>query len=119
MDRPVFAMGDVLTGSYMMGYQPRYKYFRVKGYTKSGAPRVVELKKNLVSESSTPADSTAVHTLDPNLVEIGEILPTRWSAKDANYGVSVPLFDFQPDEKVRVSLTPYVPGSSFTEDSYY
>ena len=118
MDRPVFNVGDVLTGSYMLGYWPRYKYFRVKGHTKSGAPRVVELKKNLISESSTPADSTKVHTLDPTLVEIGELLPTRWSAKNGDYGVSIPLFDFQPNEKVRASLIPYIPGSSFTEDSY-
>lgn len=118
MDRPTFNTGCILVGSYMLGYWPRYKYFRVKGHTKSGAPQVVELKKILISESASPTDSTKVHTLDPNVEEIGTVSPTRWSSKDNHYGVSIPLFDFQPNDKVRCTLEAYIPGTSYIEDSY-
>lgn len=115
MERVNFQVGDVVVGTYWIGYNPRYKYFRVKGHTKSGAPRVRELKGSVTEHSSTPVDNTTVHILDPNVEEIGDILAARWSTKQQNWGVSIPFFN----EKLRSSLEPYVPGTSYREDSYY
>lgn len=118
MENHVFQVGSILVGVYWMGYNPRYKYFRVKGHTKTGAPRVVELTSVIISEYSTPADSEKKHALSENPEEVGDILPTRWSNKDNKYGVSIPLFGFGT-EKTRAVLEPYVPGTIYTESSYY
>ena len=115
MERANFQVGDVVVGTYWIGYNPRYKYFRVKSHTKSGAPRVRELKSMVTESHSTPVDSTTVHILDPSLEEIGDILSSRWSTKDEKWGISIPFFN----DKLRASLEPYVPGTSNREDSYY
>ena len=111
MEKQNFEIGSILVGSYLIGYWSRYKYFKVKSLTKSGAPRVIELKKEIVSNTSTPADATLIHELSKDNEEIGEILISRKN-KLGNFGVKV-------EGKYRASLSPYVPGKQYREDSYY
>ena|SRR5665647_438921 len=107
-------VGQILVGSYSIGYWSRYKYFRVKSHTKSGAPRVVELKKNLISNTSTPVDSTVIHELSNEMVEIGPVLTAR-KDKSGEYGVQIE----ESFGKTRAVLSPYVHGTQYREDSYW
>lgn len=115
MEKPHWELDTILLGTYWVGYNPRYKYFKVKGYTKSGAPRVVELKKEILSQNSSPVDSETVHKISEPLEEIGPIYTSRWATKKNNWGITLD----QGYCKDRCSLDLYVPGTTFSEMSYY
>lgn len=111
--RPIFPIGTVLDGHYMIGHWPRTKYFQVVGHTKSGAPKVVELDKTIVFSGSNPCESFERHALGPNSVEIGQPVATRWSTKTGKWGVVT------NDQKQRAELEVHVPGMVHEEKSYY
>lgn len=115
MEKPYFEKDTVLLGLYWVGYNPRYNYYRVKGYTKSGAPRVVELKKEIVSQHATPVDSETVHRLSQPLVEFGPLYAARWSTKNNKWGITIT----DGVCKDRCSLEPYAPDQTYRENSYY
>ena len=118
MERPFFPVETILVGTYSVGYNPRYNYYKVKGHTKSKAPKVVELKKKKVSEYSTPADSEIKHTLSEDLEEVGSLYTARWGKNDKHWGIAVPIFEFSREKK-RVKLEQYQEGKVYTENSYY
>lgn len=115
MERPHFPVNTILVATYFIGYNLRYKYFKVKGHTKINSPKVIELKKDIVNTYSTPSDSETQHVLGENNEEIGEILPTRWSSKEEKYGVSIPFYN----SKIRATLDAHIPGTIYKESSYY
>ena len=113
MENPYWEKDTVLLGVYWVGYWTRYKFFRVKNHTKSGSPKVVELKKEIVSQVSTPVDSETVHQLKKPLEEIGPIYTARWRPKKQNWGITIGY------AKDSVSLEPYLEDKTFKEESYY
>lgn len=101
-----------------MGYWSRGRYFRVVGYTKSGAPRVEELEKHIVSHTSTPADSDTVHELaQPITVRPGGAqYAARWSDKEACWRLSIVFNHYGEPDKIK--LRDWVPGEQIHEPTF-
>lgn len=106
--------GTILVAYYSIGYWPRYAFFRVKEYTRSGAPRVRELTRTVVSERSTPVDSNTEVTLNlDDTQETGLIRNTRWSKKEQAWVIRL-------DEGKHgiATLSDYIPGKVYSEPTY-
>lgn len=113
MQRAEFVKDQILLGSYSVGYWSRWAYFKVVSFTRSGAPRVVELKKQIISNTSTPVDACTVHKLLEPPEENGHYLyTTRWTKKEQ-------AWTFLFDGDCRVTLQPLEYGKEYHEWSYY
>jgi len=114
MEKVKIEKGTILVAHYSIGYWPRYAFFRVKEYARSGAPRIRELTRTVVSESSTPADSNTEVTLDiNNTQEKGPIRNTRWSKKEQSWVIRL-------DEGKHgiATLSDYISGKVYSEPTY-
>jgi hypothetical protein len=115
--KPFFPIGTILVGEYSVGYWTRWAYFRVVSHTQSGAPRVCRLREQIVSSSSSSVESRQTHELDlTRIVEYGAVLVSRWSQQRGNCWCVV-LKD--NNNCIRARLSPYVPGTQYTEVTYY
>lgn len=115
--KPFFELGTILNGQYRVGHWLKCNYYLVVGHSKrTGAPKVRELQKEIVSQSSTPADSTLSHRLHPSkaIVQSSPIYTARWSKKENAWQITI------GDHKDKARLKPYVDGQeNFREDEYY
>lgn len=118
VEKPQWDEGTILDGAYSVGHWGRRNYYRVIGHTKSGAPRVEELEKEILSSGSTPADSCEVHQLkiDP-ITGNGSSFVSRWSTKEGCWRLSLP--GSNGDDNTLVSLDLHVPGTTYDEYCYY
>ena len=91
-----------------------FAFFRIVGYTKSGAPKLRELEATSVSEYSTPIDSMTVKRLDlQNLREIGSIRNARWSKKSEKWTIRI-----DKGKSGVAELETHVPSNEFSEPTY-
>lgn len=120
-NKPQFKVGDVLVGTYMIGYNFRYAFFKVVSISKSGGPRVMELVHHVVSRHSTPSDSTTVVAPHPEMAvkENAAIVTARWGKKDKSWGAVVETLPFPSTDKKRATLDLYDAGKVYNEESYY
>ena len=121
LEKPRWEVGTILDGAYSIGHWGRRNYYRVIDHTKSGAPRVEKLEKEIISSGSTPAESCEVHQLkiDPITVnhDNGSSFVSRWSKKEECWRLSLP--GSNGADNTSVSLELHVPGTTYDEYCYY
>lgn len=116
--RPDWPTGTLLDGDFSIGYWPRRAYFQVVGHTNGGAPRVVRLQNQVLSQHSSPADSNTQHCLllPPTPMPNEPTYVARWRPKEGCWGIC--LAAWTSNDKHKVSLAMHVPWSTFDEPSY-
>lgn len=110
----VFPLNSILVGTYRVGDQwNRYKYFKVKNYSETGNPKIVQLKNTVISGHWMPYFEKT-HTMNKKEKEIGTILPTYWDDINNSYFVSLNIYGQKQD----LSLEPYISETIYKEKTY-
>lgn len=111
MEKEEWKVGQKLLGTYT--WTNSFHFFEVIGHTKSGAPRLRELNKNVKLLGSTPAQSSSLVTLEDGYT--GLVKSARWS-KNEGWGVTLKTYG---DEGTRYHLSEYDPNRKYISESYY
>ena len=111
--KPHWPVGTILDGTYYIGHWVRRHYYRVVGYTRSKAPRVEGLQRNVSERFSSPSSDSVVVSLEDPVCSLNpyEVFPARWSARKCEWRIT--------DNDESVILEEHTPGSVYSEVTYY
>jgi hypothetical protein len=103
-----FEKGEIVVGYDTYCYRPTF--FEVVSHTKSGSPRLKQLKIEIISKESDPTYSCT--NIKPILKEyVSDEYTSRWSKKKGNFGVTI--------NGERNSLHKFEPDRNYQCESYY